>query len=639
MAPAGRGLQERRAALLAFLWWLIPIAFFFWLYAAALKTWFIADDFAWLSLLGLVHNFHDVVSALFSPAAQGTIRPWSDRGFFLLFESLFGLDSVPFRACVAVTMVADLTLLGWITRRITGSAAAGALAAVLWTANRALVSVVAWNSCYNEALCALFLLGAFALFIRHVETGRAVFWWWQAVVFTLGFGALEINVVYPALAAAYVLFVAPPGKLRKLLLGLIPLFCVSVAYLLVDRAVATIPHDGPYAIHIDSRIFQTLATYWNWSVVPLDWKDWGHSARSEHAFFGVVTLGLLVFSVKQLANGRRMALFFASWFLIALAPVLPLPDHQTDYYTTIPVIGLAMLGGWGVSEALKRSVFWQVATLITLVAYLSGMIPATRSASRWWLDRSREVRGLVLGVKAAEAAHPDQTIILDGISSDLYNMSLGDSAVTSVGLKEVYLTPSARDTIHPTDDGGRLEQLVMDPGSLRNALTHEQVVVYSDVGDHLRNITGVWGRKFATASSADQEPRRIEAGNPLLGYLLGPEWYPPESGFRWMPRRATVRLGGPRSAKDQLLLEGRCPIQQLNAGGTHLSVAVAVAVNGIPLGIAQIDDPEGSFRRLFNLPASLVGKPTVVVEIAVDRVIHEPGGRELGLTFGTIAIQ
>jgi hypothetical protein len=632
-------MQERRAMLLAFFWWLIPVAFFFWLYAAALRTWFIADDFAWLSLLGNVHNFHDVVDALFSPAAQGTIRPWSDRGFFLLFESLFGLDSVPFRVCAAATMVADLTLLAWITRRITGSAAAGAFAAVLWIANRALVSVVAWNSCYNEALCALFLLAALALFIRYVETGRAVFWWWQAVVFTLGFGALEINVVYPALAAAYALFVAPPGKLRKLLLGLIPLFCVSVAYFLIDRAVAVIPHDGPYAIHVDGRIFGTLATYWNWSVVPLDWKDWGHSARSEHAIFGIVTLALMVFSVKQLASRRHMVLFFASWFMIALAPVLPLPDHRTDYYTTIPVIGLAMLAGWGVSEALKRSAFWQVATLITLVAYLVGMIPATRSASRWWLDRSREVRGLVLGVKAAEAAHPDQTIVLDGINSDLYGMSLGDSAVTSVGLNEAYLTPSAKDTIHVIDDGGRLDHLVMEPGPLRNALTHEQVVVYSDVGDHLRNITGVWERKFATASSADQEPRRIEAGNPLLGYLLGPEWYPLERGFRWMPKRATVRLGGPRSAKDRLLLEGHCPIQQLNAGGTHLSVAITVAVDGMPLGFMQIDNSESSFHRLFNLPPSLIGKPAVEVEIAVDRVIHEPGGRELGLTFGTIAIQ
>ena len=154
------------------IWWLVPIVFLFVLYADGLQTWFAQDDFAWLSLLRDVHSFHDVIHALFAPAAQGTIRPWSERGFFLLFESLFGLDSLPFRICVFVTMAADLTLVAWITRRITGSSAAGAFAAMLWTANTALVTVMSWSSSYNEALCSLFLLGALALFIRYTETGR-----------------------------------------------------------------------------------------------------------------------------------------------------------------------------------------------------------------------------------------------------------------------------------------------------------------------------------------------------------------------------------------------------------------------------------------------------------------------------------
>jgi hypothetical protein len=272
--------------------------------------------------------------------------------------------------------------------------------------------------------------------------------------------------------------------------------------------------------------------------------------------------------------------------------------------------------------------------LLPLLAYLSAMVPSSRASAKWLFDRSMAVRGLVLGIQAAEMAHPGKTIVLDGIETDLYNASLGDAAVTSIGLNEAYLTPNAIDTIHPAHDLGRLPHLVMEPGPMRNAITHDEVVVYSDVGDHLRNITGVWERKFAADSSPDQEPRRIEVGNPLLGYLLGPEWFPLENGFRWMPARATLRLGGPRSAKDQLLLEGHCP-QQLKASEVHL----LVSVDGIPLGNAQNIHPESDFHRLFDMPPSLTGKSTVTVAIAVDQVIHEPGGRELGLTFGTIAIQ
>src|ERR1700691_5224973 len=121
------------------LWWLLPIACLFWLYSDGLKVWFMADDFAWLGLLREVHEGRSLLNALFAPEAQGTIRPWSDRGFFLLFESLFGLDTLPFRICVFITMGGNVSLVAWITRRIAGSSAAGFLAAILWTANSALI--------------------------------------------------------------------------------------------------------------------------------------------------------------------------------------------------------------------------------------------------------------------------------------------------------------------------------------------------------------------------------------------------------------------------------------------------------------------------------------------------------------------
>jgi hypothetical protein len=489
--------QSRLTSLFALLPWLVPIAFLFWLYADGLNTWFVADDFYWLGLLHTVHSFHDVVRVLLTPVAEGTIRPWSERGFFLLFEALFGLDSLPFRICVFVTMAANVTLVNWITRRITGSTAAGVFAAILWLSNTALVTVMAWSSSYNEALCSLFLLAATAQFIRYTETDRRTFWWWQVAIFVLGFGALEINVIYPALAAAYTLFVAPAHKRRRLVTDLLPLFAISIVYFLVHRAVAALPGNGPYAVHVDSTMFPTLWTYWRWSLVPETWQRAGHSGLSESVIFWISTVALSAFFMKQVAQGRHSAMFFASWFLITISPVLPLPDHLSDYYLTIPLIGLSMLGGMGVSQALHSRWGWRIAVLIPLGVYLGCMIPVTRGACRWWLDRSLQVRGLVLGVQAAEATHPGKTIVLDGVTSDLYNISLADSAITFIGLKEAYLTPDEGETIHPGNDFGRLPHLVMGPGRLQNALSRKEVVVYSDAGDHLRNVTEVWEQKFA----------------------------------------------------------------------------------------------------------------------------------------------
>jgi hypothetical protein len=619
------------------LWWLLPIAFLFWLHFDGLRTWFVADDFAWLGLIRGVHSFRDLLRELFSPAAQGTIRPWSERGFFLLFESLFGLDSLPFRICVFITMAVDVALVAWMARRITGSPAAGFLAAILWTANTALATVMSWSSAYNEALCALFLLAATALFIRYAETGRRAFWWWQLVVFTLGFGALEVNVVYPALAAAWVLFVAAPGKRTKLLLSLIPLFCLSVAYFLVHRALAPLPTGGPYAVHVDSRIFNTLGVYWKWSLLPQSWIDAGHSASTGKVVIWILTLALTGVFIREIAKRRYTVLFFLSWFLITLAPMIPLPDHHTDYYITMPLIGLAMLGGLGISQASRSAWIWRAAALLPLVVYLGVMIPVTRAASRWWLDRSLAARGLVLGVQAAHRTHPGKTIVLSGMTSALYDSAIADSGFYPLGLYDVYLTPEARVSVHPGTNPALLPHIVLDPHTMRHAIAHEQVVVYSDVGDHLRNITGEWERlEFNTNKRHDPLSRRVEVGNPLYAYLLGPEWFPVESpGFRWMPRRATVQLGAPASASDKLLLEGDCPVLQLKGGFVHLSVSV----DGIPLADKKIGGTENHFRRLFDVPPSLSEKGQVTVVISVDRVVHEPGGRELGLVLGTVAFE
>src|ERR1035438_1136044 len=105
--PAGERLSPFAAAL----WWLLPVAFLVFFYRDGLFTWFLADDFAWLSLLRLARVRHDLLIELFAPMAQGTIRPWSERGFFMVLQSLFGLDSLPFRIAAFATAAADAALI------------------------------------------------------------------------------------------------------------------------------------------------------------------------------------------------------------------------------------------------------------------------------------------------------------------------------------------------------------------------------------------------------------------------------------------------------------------------------------------------------------------------------------------------
>src|SRR5437870_13126899 len=73
------------------------------LYWRGFTAWFRADDFAWLGGGIYANNFHDLLLALFGPQAQGTIRPFSERAFFMLGFELFALHALPFKTVVLGT--------------------------------------------------------------------------------------------------------------------------------------------------------------------------------------------------------------------------------------------------------------------------------------------------------------------------------------------------------------------------------------------------------------------------------------------------------------------------------------------------------------------------------------------------------
>ncbi len=616
------------------LFWTLPVVFLVWLFQDGLRCWFINDDFAWLGLIRQVDSPGSLLRTLFEPAAQGTIRPWSERGFFLLFETVFGMDDLPFRLMAFATMAANLLLLAWIVRRITHSRLAGFIAAICWAANTALVTIMTWSSSYNEAMCACFLLSALALLIRYVETGKRLYWWLQLVVFSLGFGALEINVVYPALAAAYILFAAPKQRQRSLLIAIAPLFAVSIVYFAIHRAVAPLPASGTYAVHLDGRIFRTLRLYSQWSLLPTDWVAFGHSRRLGDAVLWTSVAAIAAIFALELRKRRTTVLFFAAWYLASLAPVLVLPDHYTDYYLTIPLLGLAMLFGYGATCGLRDYGKWRCLAILPLAGYLAVMIPVSRSATHWWLNKTEPVRALVLGVEAAHQRHPGKAILLDGIPATVYDDSMGQGAFYPLHISDVYLTPGSETRISHAADAADPDISVLDPDVTYHAIENDQVVIYSLSGDHLRNVTEIFERS-APNRFLNRLPSRIDAGNPLYSWLLGPTWLLPESGVRWMPGEATVskELRG-FSEADKVVLDGFYPAELVN----RLPRLLVVSVDGVRVGETPINNPESSFHRLFAIPDASVGKSAVEIGIHIEPV-ERKNGQTYGAVFGKIAIQ
>ena len=597
-------------------WWalvyLIPLLFCYWLHQLALRGWFWQDDFAWLGLHNQVWDRASFLLAMFEPLAQGTLRFWSERGFFLLFFKLFGFDALPYHGLVMATQFANLLLLSWIVRKLGGSRLAAVAAPILWVANAALVIPIGWASDFNQILCAFFLLSAFALYL----SGH---YYLQFAVFLLGFGALEINIVYPALLLTWLLLNRKPWN------PTVPLFAVSLLYYFIHSHFAPVATDGIYALHFDARILSTLGSYWQQSWVPLAWYQ-NRFHQTSVAWLVIAIITAVVATV--VLRVPRAGWFFLAWFLITLSPVLLLANHISSYYLAIPTLGLATLLAFSLD--VKRAA---LPALACIALYLGIQIPTARLQSRWYFERSRQVRTLVLGVLRAHELHPAQTLLLVHVSPELYAFSVAHSPFQAAGVENVFLTP---ETNFPTFEGLQLpSEVTLPPGPTLNGLAGGQIEVYQPGTERIRNVTATYSA-WASKNLSLSVPSRIDVGVPLMQYLLGSTWYPLEGNHRWMPEKATVRIAAPQTPKQKLVITGYCPQEQTSSGPLLLQISI----NGKEVSGGLFSKPEMPFVRNVSVPPELVGKADMEVELSVNRTFQGPErGRHLGLAFGIFEIR
>ena len=73
-----------------------------------------------------------------------------------------------------------------------------------------MIEPLGWTCVYNQVLCGFLMLLAFHFLLRFLETGRRRDELLQWAAFLIGFGALELNVVYPALDATVPATLSPP---------------------------------------------------------------------------------------------------------------------------------------------------------------------------------------------------------------------------------------------------------------------------------------------------------------------------------------------------------------------------------------------------------------------------------------------
>lgn len=477
----------RRAASVAY--WGAPPLLMLALYWPGLTAWFQKDDFAWLGLRGLVHSRRDLAWALFAPLAQGTIRTLSERVFFLSFYSLFGLDALPYRIWVFATAFATLAMLSIVASKLTGSRAVGFWAAVLWTVNGAIAFVMSWTAIYYELACTLVLLVSFRLLLGYIETGRRGWYIAQWATFLLGFGVLELNVVYPALALAYVACCA-----RRFIGKVLPLFIPSLLYIAIHTAAAPLPRAGVYKLYWDASIVATFWTYLKMALGPnrlIVLRIYPSPLRSVLTI--LLMAGLLCFVIRRVRRREWLVLFFPAWFVIALAPLLPLRDKIEDSYLTIPVVGLAMLGAWAVVSGWHAGTAGRIAAVALVTVYLCVAIPVARVNAQSFHDRSYAIRTLLTSI-VREEPRAERSIVLKGVDFDMFWSAFFHRPLRLYGMDEVYLLKEDEARIAPGVQPDYVDRFFVDEEQVRAEVAQGRADVMDVSGGTAQDITDSYRR-------------------------------------------------------------------------------------------------------------------------------------------------
>lgn len=604
------------------------------LYWPGLRAWFQLDDFVWLNLPNQAHGWDGWLRALFQPTPQGTWRPLSERAFFLAFGGMFGSDALPYRIWVFLTMFANLALAASVTARLTRSRAAGFWAAIFWVVNSKLATPMSWTCEYILVACGFFLLLALHFFLRYIETGERRYSIWTWVVFLTGFLAMETNIVFPALAGSYALLCA-----RKYFRRTLPFFGASAVYGVLHFVFA--PNQGtvPYTMHFDSAIPATLWTYWRRSFEPIGLRRLSSFTPVTGAvLMAGSTVALLAFTICQARRKQWLALVLFAWYLIMLGPVVPLRDHITDYYLTLPAMCLAMLGGyalvWAWQQDTSYKMAWRALSAVLAAGFIVQHAPVGWGVAEWYRERSEVYEALVMGVARAHELHPGKVILLDGVDDDLFWGAIQQRPFLFLQIPDVYLTPESEAGITQHPEMGNISQFFLPADEERRGLSAGQIVVYRAGVGPLRNITHQYVP--LTGAAAAFGPLRIDVSDPLAADRLDAGWYQLESGIRWMPRSASVRMPGPRAGGQRLYVTAICPAAQLKRGPLQMTVTV----DGIRLAPAQFTKGNEWSTVELALPPEIAGASEIEITVEVSRTVRIGADtRDLGLAFGTLEIR
>jgi hypothetical protein len=377
----------------------IVLAFFFWFAGNGVRGGFMPDDL--MNIYQAWQKPAPQLAAEFIPFHQPSDRPLGALAYKLLHHAA-GLNPRPYRIFCFTLLLANLFLLFEVARRISGSAEAALLAALLGCYNAYCSDLYYSSGTLYDLLCFLFYWGALALYLRWRRSGDPT--WPQTALwcglFLLALDAKEIAVSLPVVIVFYeVLFRRGDRSWKVPMIGVTIAAAAAASKLLAPGALA---QNAAYQLEFSStRILGNLAGYWNLILYR------GEQIKPLGAV--AILAGLLA---SALLARSRAALWGWLVFVTASLPVLLIPGRSL-YALDVPLLGIWLLAAAllvHAAEWLAPAWRWRcaalfLATLFVLQHYHRWIQPYALA----WLDHD----------------YPRVTVALDGMRDTMPQLPKG----------------------------------------------------------------------------------------------------------------------------------------------------------------------------------------------------------------------
>lgn len=321
----------------------IALALFIFLcFQGGIDNFFAGDDFDWL---------FDAIKIMQRPSTliltlQGHfIRPVTTL-FFLLNLLIAGSNPVGQHLTTILLHVFNVILLSYVLGRLCNNRLAGLLGALFWGVNYKHTETVFLTYGVSDAFVLVFWLGTLSFFLSH----RKIL---TMLCFTMALLSKENAVLLPLLITCYGLLLVISEK-RGWLKQTIPLWIFSLLYLGIRNYLTA--GDISY-LTID------------WHALPRFWENMLSQIGPDAMYIRQVWLGgrssllpgwiaailfvMLGIAIWKIPREYRFGLL---WMCITMLPTVCIV-YQTSRYRYIPLIGLGLIVGQGISEML--TFFWK----------------------------------------------------------------------------------------------------------------------------------------------------------------------------------------------------------------------------------------------------------------------------------------